>query len=198
MQASDEEKRNRILEATIRIFNREGLKFTMDDLAKELGMSKKTIYSVFSDKEMLLLAMADHCFDSIRTEKEKVLLRPDLSTAEKIRMLLSAMPETYLQIDLRQLYILRDRFPEVYRHVEERLDSDWEPAIGLLQKGMEEGVLRRFSIPVFRTMFQSTLSRFFQQDILVQCGLTYQEGLLEVIDLLMAGILSRGAVSDGV
>ena len=34
-----------------------GLKFTMDDLAMELlGMSKKTIYTVFRDKESLILS----------------------------------------------------------------------------------------------------------------------------------------------
>ena len=33
-----------ILEGTIKAFNEKGLKFTMDDVAKILGMSKKTIY----------------------------------------------------------------------------------------------------------------------------------------------------------
>ena len=36
-----------ILEGTIKAFNEKGLKFTMDDVAKILGMSKKTIYTVF-------------------------------------------------------------------------------------------------------------------------------------------------------
>ena len=30
----------KILEGTIRVFNQKGLKFTMDDVARELGMSK--------------------------------------------------------------------------------------------------------------------------------------------------------------
>lgn len=43
-----------ILDATLRVFDQKGLKFTMDDLAKELSISKKTIYTVYDDKE--------HCF----------------------------------------------------------------------------------------------------------------------------------------
>ena len=39
------DNKSRILEATLRVFNRKGLKFTMDDIASELSMSKKTIYT---------------------------------------------------------------------------------------------------------------------------------------------------------
>lgn len=51
-----------ILEGTIKAFNEKGLKFTMDDVAKILGMSKKTIYTVFRDKESMFLAMVDYMF----------------------------------------------------------------------------------------------------------------------------------------
>jgi AcrR family transcriptional regulator len=51
------EIRNAILEGTIQVFNEKGLKFTMDDIASLLGMSKKTIYKVFRDKEELFFKM---------------------------------------------------------------------------------------------------------------------------------------------
>ena len=41
-----------ILKATIQAFQKKGLKFTMDDLASLLGISKKTIYTVFPDKKI--------------------------------------------------------------------------------------------------------------------------------------------------
>ena len=41
------ELRESILQGTIRVFNQKGLKFTMDDIANALGISKKTIYTVF-------------------------------------------------------------------------------------------------------------------------------------------------------
>ena len=59
------ELREMILEGTIKAFNRKGLKFTMDDIARELAISKKTIYMVFADKESLFLAMVDYMFDHI-------------------------------------------------------------------------------------------------------------------------------------
>ena len=45
------ELKEKILETTIKVFNKKGVKLTMDDIANELSMSKKTIYTVFKDKE---------------------------------------------------------------------------------------------------------------------------------------------------
>ena len=41
------ELRENILENTLKVFNQKGLKFTMDDIAREMSISKKTIYTVF-------------------------------------------------------------------------------------------------------------------------------------------------------
>ena len=44
-----------ILEQVVRLYHRYGIKsVTMDEVAKQLGISKKTIYDFFSDKEDLV------------------------------------------------------------------------------------------------------------------------------------------------
>ena len=73
-----------ILDATLRVFDKKGLKFTMDDLAKELSISKKTIYTVYDDKEALFLAMVDYIFDSIKESEQMILTDPSLSVVEKL------------------------------------------------------------------------------------------------------------------
>ena len=50
------ELRKTILNGTMEVFNPKGLKLTMDDIAKQLGISKKTIYKVFNDKEETVVA----------------------------------------------------------------------------------------------------------------------------------------------
>ena len=40
----------RILEGALNVFKAKGPKFTMDDIASEMKMSKKTIYTVFNNK----------------------------------------------------------------------------------------------------------------------------------------------------
>ena len=159
-----------ILEGTIKAFNEKGLKFTMDDVAKILGMSKKTIYTVFRDKESMFLAMVDYMFDSIKESEQQIVEDDALSTVEKIRRILGVIPESYRDVDFRQLYLLKDKYPVIYKQVEKRLETGWETTIQLLEQGMAEGQL-------------------FQRDILIQSGLSYLEALDEVVSILVNGIV---------
>lgn len=185
------ELKKAILNSTIKAFREKGLKFTMDDIAHYTGISKKTIYTVFEDKEQLFLTMVDYLFDGIKQEEQKILERSDWDTVTKIRKILCVMPEGYKDIDFGQLYILRDKYPRIYRQVEKRLESGWEGTISLLQQGMEEGVIRSMQIPILKLMMESTLEQFFSRDILKRNRIPYAEALEEVVSILVDGILSE-------
>lgn len=183
--------KEKILEATIKVFNNKGLKFTMDDIASELSMSKKTIYTVFKDKDSLFGEMVDYCFDKIKESESKVLNNAQLSTIEKIRGILSVLPESYMDIDFGQLFLLRDKYPKIYRKVEERLETGWESTMELIEQGIKEGVVRPINVVVLKTMFEATLEQFFQRDILVQNHIKYADALNEVVTILVDGIAVR-------
>ena len=58
----------------------------MDDLAAILGMSKKTIYNVFSDKNSLFLDMVDYLFDTIKESEQKIVKDAVKTINESIRL----------------------------------------------------------------------------------------------------------------
>ena len=62
--------KNEILNATITVFNKKGMKFTMDDVAKEAGMSKKTIYAV-----MCLRLTASSCVKLRMLSEAEIFLK---------------------------------------------------------------------------------------------------------------------------
>ena len=61
--------------------------------------------------------MVDYCFSSIKESEQKVLQDLSLDTVGKIRAILGVLPEGYRELDLRQLYQLKERYPEVYEKV---------------------------------------------------------------------------------
>ena len=182
------DNKEKILQATIQAFNQKGLKFTMDDIASILAMSKKTIYTIFKDKNTLFMEMVDYLFDTIKESESEIIEDNTLSTIEKIRRILGVMPESYKDIDLRQLYMLKDKFPEIYRHVEERLENGWETTIKLLEQGIEEGVIRPVNLLMFKMMMEASIEQFFQRDILIRAGMTYTQGLDEIVGILLDGV----------
>lgn len=186
---TESELKQEIIKKASLLFNRDGLKFTMDDLARELHISKKTIYKIIPDKKSLFNMMVDDIFDSIKQEEKSSLEDESSSTLEKLRRTLGAMPEEYYNINFQNLNVLKEKYPKIYAHVEQRLETGWEQTIELLEKAMEEGVIRRISIPIFKTMFQATIEQFFQRDVLVENQIPYQEALQEVVSIMIDGIV---------
>lgn len=182
------ELREMILQGTIKAFNEKGMKFTMDDIASILSISKKTIYTVFADKEELFLSMVDYLFDNIKVSEQQVLDDKNMSTLQKIRTILGVMPESYQEIDFRQLYLLKDKYPKIYAQVEIRLETGWEKTILLMEQGMREGVIRKVQIPIVKMMLEASLEQFFQRDILLKQEISYAQALREVVDILVDGI----------
>lgn len=72
------EIRNRIIEGAAYLFRSYGIKsVTMDSLANHLGMSKRTIYEIFSDKDDLLIGVLNWM-----NEKQKEILKTILDESE--------------------------------------------------------------------------------------------------------------------
>ena len=87
----NKELKENIMQGTLQAFNQKGLKFTMDDIAKILGISKKTIYQVFRDKEALFLETVDYLFDRIKDSEQKIVENPEMDTLQKIHTILGVM-----------------------------------------------------------------------------------------------------------
>ncbi len=191
---SPKEIKKDVMLACISLFNEKGLKFTMDDVAKYCHISKKTMYLIFDDKEELFLAMVDYVFDNVKTAEKKVLEDKDLTTVDKLRKLLGVLPDGYSEIDFAQLYSLRDKYPTIYRQVEERLETGWESSIALIEQGQKEGIVRTdIHIPIIKMMLEASLEQFFQRDVLVRNKISYKTALNEVVNVLVDGILIKEA-----
>ena len=72
------DNRTRILEGAAELFRVYGVKaVTMDSLASHLGMSKRTIYEIFSDKDELLIGVL-----SLMAEKQRMLVSRVLNESD--------------------------------------------------------------------------------------------------------------------
>ncbi len=185
---SIDEIKNDVMRSCISLFNEKGLKFTMDDVASDCRISKKTMYVIFKDKEEMFLAVVDYLFDGIKMSESLVLGDDSLSTVEKIRKILGVMPESYKEMDFGRFYLLRDKYPAIFAKVEERLETGWETTLELLEQGQKEGVIRKVDISLVKLMFEATLEQFFRRDYISKNNFNYNETLAEVVDILIEGI----------
>ena len=142
-----------------------------------LGVSNLPLLDYLHDKKANVTIFDDRTIDELSKD-----------IVDKITTMLGVLPESYKDIDLRQLYMLKDKYPVIYKKVEERFENGWQQTIELLKEAMEEGKVRKVNVDIFKMMMEAALEQFFQRDILIYNSLSYEEGLKEVVGILMNGI----------
>ena len=58
----------------------------------------------------------------------------------------------------------------------------------LLEQGIEEEVIRPVNVLMFKMMMEASIEQFFQRDILIRAGMTYTQGLDEIVGILLDGV----------
>jgi AcrR family transcriptional regulator len=176
-----------IIESATRQFYKIGLKSTMQDVAGDLHIAKKTIYQFYPSKEELLIGMLDHGFGDIQKQKREILAEK-IPYKEKVRRVMIAIPDQYTVLDFRKLSDLKDKYPKAYKVLRKHLENDWDPIIDLLNEGKEEGRVNDFSIPVLKTMVTASIDAFLSTDALRKSKVDYNDALNEMMKIILDGI----------
>jgi AcrR family transcriptional regulator len=140
---SDGQRVEVILDAASRLFLAPGPgRVNMDDLARELGMSKKTIYRHFPDKHSLMTAVLDRQFEAIEhTLVAAAEDSADMPFGERMRRFLLAAGGELDRIGAAQLATGRGD-AVLRRHVEQRIDAVvYRRLDELFQDGHRQGLL---------------------------------------------------------
>lgn len=137
--------RARIINAFIEETRNNGIKFTMDDLAKRLGISKRTLYEHFSSKVNILDSIIDVTLAEFDEQTSRILSNPELTLLEKIRKVIVVVPEYNDFYDLRILEQLKRSYPEQWERVNRELHQ-WDDLKGLLEEGIRTGIIKNINI----------------------------------------------------
>lgn len=140
---SEERRVEAIVDAAGRLFLAPGPgRVNMDDLARELGMSKKTIYRHFPDKHSLMTAVLDRRFGAIeRTLAAAAQDADGMPFGERVQRFLLAACGELGRIGAAQLATGRGD-AILRRHVEQRIDAVvYRRLDELFQDGHRRGLL---------------------------------------------------------
>ncbi|MGY0391061.1 TetR/AcrR family transcriptional regulator [Bizionia sp. KMM 8389] len=102
-----------ILKCSVANFTKFGSKrFTLDDLASELGISKKTIYQYFNGKAALVSASVSYIIDEYLHEVKAIQKQSSLDAIEKIILIYRRGFEYLKYLDPAFLYSLQKYYPK--------------------------------------------------------------------------------------
>ncbi|MFK7048405.1 MULTISPECIES: TetR/AcrR family transcriptional regulator [Flavobacterium] len=136
--------KDKIISKAADMFLKLGFKsVTMDDIASEMCISKKTIYKFFSNKETLIRASTFVIHEKVHRVIDEIVAKNYNAIEEnfEIRKIFKEMFQSY---DNSPLYQLKKHYPEIYNQLIETEIEDCNEMFGQnIQKGIKEGLYRK-------------------------------------------------------
>lgn len=180
----------RIKKAAVAEIKRYGFRrFTMDDLAAKLKISKKTIYKSFSSKQELITAVLN---DEFRQEGEKgaAIMAGTEHWFDCLNELISLYASCrFSPVLLEEASVF---FPEQARIIEDRSSIIRQQYARLLEEGFNQGHIQSdinldLLVNIMDELFNQNCTRIIEETK----GLSLQQRIEEIKKILFFGVIRR-------
>jgi AcrR family transcriptional regulator len=146
---------NRILFKARDLMLRNGVKHvTMDDIATQLGMSKKTIYQFYKDKDALVMAVVNFELEEQSSKCQRTQDTADNAVHEMF-MLLEDIQQMFKNMNPMTMNEIAKYYPEAFARIQNHKDEFMHQIIKTnLIKGIEQGVYRKEIDPEILSIYR--------------------------------------------
>jgi len=163
----------------------------MDDLAAELGMSKKTLYANFPSKAALLEAVLKEKLREVEADLNQLAKNQAADVEVALHHFLSCLQRHTAEIQPAFVRDIGRETPELFQLIEQRRRELIRRYFGgLFEDGKKAGVIRR-DIPthLIIEILLSAVQAIMNPPKLMELGLTVEQSYSFVIRLILEGAL---------
>lgn len=183
-------QKERIIAQAMQMFVSEGIRSVrMDDIARQLGVSKRTLYELFGDKESLLYLAMEHWFECRRLERERACAGAR-NVLEALFMVLGCVADDSERIQ-RLMGNLRKFYPAVHeRLLREGSVKSRRDMREMLERGIADGLfVATFNIDLAISVLYYTASAVTERrDLLLPEGMSEREAFVQIVSNFFRGI----------
>jgi len=176
--------RDRIIESVAKFVNQYGVKrFTVDDIARDLHISKKTIYKYFSGKdelisELIRMSIEDNISSTLEAvEKEDTIIG---------RLNAALLSHHKYPLPLDVLEGIQKYYPGDWGRIEEQLSFKLKLVRDIIYQGVDSGKIRKdINIEVLCLMLEKSTNAILEYKFLVDNNLNVNNALSEIEKILI-------------
>ncbi len=183
--------RERIVAMASDAFRERGVKgMKMDDLAAQLGISKRTLYELFGDKESLLVA----CIQYNQKIGEQFMLEVMATSNNVLEVILRGYKRS-IEVSRKnspQFISEMRKYPKAYEAMASRHDSDAQRTINFFLQGVEQGFFRA---DVNYSIYHELVK--YWMDVMLTTDILHRYTFLEVYESIMLTSLRGIATEKG-
>ena len=177
------------------IFN-EGLRsFTVDRLSIVLRMSKKTIYSLFSTKEILIDRIIRHKLSEIDKNIEDIFRKYECPIRSFYEINQSQI-KISSNIDVNRLIELKVKYPDIWKRIEKHRKNHFKVVEKIFKSAKNSGYLRSgLEIESISKLYINIVDKTFQPEFFIQQEISLKETIVLFADIMANGIFNDKGIS---
>lgn len=190
----DNPARRRIVAAARHHFLTYGFRsVTMDDLAKELGMSKKTLYDHFPCKTALVEAVIVDKLSGVEDDLKRITSESSSDLPGAVHGFLAYIRNHLAEVQPPFLRDLRRDAPELFKIVETRRQDIVHRYFGKLVSDSQSAGIIREDIPteLIVEILLAVAQAVMNPEKLTELGIAAKDGFTAIISVIHEGVLTE-------
>lgn len=183
-------QKERIIDQAMHMFVSQGIKSVqMDDIAQQLGVSKRTLYEMFGDKEGLLY-LAMERYSERNRQRWNELTADAHDVLEAMFMVLGEVMDN-AEVSRRMMDNLKKFYPAVHdKLMREGMVKNRTSLRSMLEQGIEAGLfVNNFNIDLSISVLYYTASAIVtRRELMLPDGMSEREAFVQIISNFFRGI----------
>ena len=178
------------------LYMKYGIKsITMDDVARELGISKKTLYLHFKDKDHLVNSVVNYTMDSQHEAMQKIT-KMKINAIEELLMVSKLITQLLKNTNPSATYDLQKYYPEIWKNISrDRRDHIYKQIADNMKRGIKEGLYRSdLNIDIIAHFYLFRLEMTNTLDLIVENKYTYEEIFNNFFSYHIRGIANQKGI----
>ena len=182
-----------ILSKTFELYEKYAIKsVTMDDVARELGISKKTLYQFVANKNELVEKVIHGEMERAKKSHENIA-DMKLNSIEELLEVSKLMNELLKNHNPALFFDLKKYYPVLFKNITEtKREKAYESILNNLKKGIKEGLYRKEINPdIIAKIYVSRVEHSYDNSIFSIAEVTSIEVFNEVMTYHLHGICNK-------
>ena len=154
---------------------------TMDEICRSLVMSRKTMYTYFSNKEELL--------------RDGILSDSTLDFMQRFRKMIEYISKESPRESIHFMQDIKTNAPNIWSEMIEMRNKDIPIRMGnFLKDGIKRGIVKKImKTDIFIRMHLAVVNELMNPETLIDMGFTVAEMIQEIDSVLFFGIIDQNA-----
>ena len=187
--------KDKILAAAAIMIEERGISFCMDDLAKSLTISKRTLYEQFHSKHEIVETILVHGAEEFYRQHENIVKNKSLTLEEVLDQYFKVRSNLYAAFNGESFIEIFLAIPQLQETLKTLFKKDWGLLKDYLVRQQEQGYIAQYvDIDIIIMMLQGAVRRIVLESSSHHEDLyTYMP---KVISVILQGITSKGETNE--